>query len=98
MGGSDGEFSSMDENLMEQCRVEVKGPRVLNFFSLRRSNDSISEIGTNVAEVEETLDHLISHPVLILGALLCTTQEYLFSLISLSLFERQFEKSLNFLV
>ncbi|CAA6675653.1 unnamed protein product [Spirodela intermedia] len=29
----------MGESLTEQCRVEVEGPRVVNFFSRRRSND-----------------------------------------------------------
>ncbi|KAL9686946.1 hypothetical protein QQ045_031341 [Rhodiola kirilowii] len=29
----------MGESLTEQCRVEVEGPRVMNFFSRRRSND-----------------------------------------------------------
>ncbi|PHT63701.1 hypothetical protein T459_32387 [Capsicum annuum] len=32
----------MDESLMEQCRVEVEGPRVVNFFSRRRSNDGLN--------------------------------------------------------
>ncbi|KAJ9535429.1 hypothetical protein OSB04_un001455 [Centaurea solstitialis] len=30
----------MGESLTEQCRVEVEGPRVMNFFSRRRSNDA----------------------------------------------------------
>ncbi|RZC60027.1 hypothetical protein C5167_021794, partial [Papaver somniferum] len=30
----------MGENLTEQCRVEVEGPRVMNFFFRRRSNDA----------------------------------------------------------
>ncbi|KAG9438519.1 hypothetical protein H6P81_021534 [Aristolochia fimbriata] len=30
----------MGESLTEQCRVEVEGPRVVNFFSRRRSNDA----------------------------------------------------------
>jgi hypothetical protein len=100
MGGNSGEFFLVDESLIEQFCVEVKDLRVVNFFSQKRSNNSIWEIsiGTNVAEVKETLDHLISHPVLILGALLFTTHEHLFSFISLSLFERQSEKSLHFLV
>jgi hypothetical protein len=29
----------MGESLTEQCRVEVEGLRVVNFFSRRRSND-----------------------------------------------------------
>ncbi|KAL3516216.1 hypothetical protein ACH5RR_023118 [Cinchona calisaya] len=37
--GSNGEFSAMDKSLMEQCRMEVQGARVMNFFSRRRSND-----------------------------------------------------------
>ncbi|KAH0703036.1 hypothetical protein KY290_018362 [Solanum tuberosum] len=40
-GGSSGEFSAMGESLTEQCRMEVEGPRVVNFFSRRRSNDGI---------------------------------------------------------
>ncbi|RYR73951.1 hypothetical protein Ahy_A02g008534 [Arachis hypogaea] len=39
-----GEFSAMGESLMEQCRVEVEGLRVVNFFSWRRSNDGIQGI------------------------------------------------------
>ncbi|KAJ7941455.1 hypothetical protein O6P43_035492 [Quillaja saponaria] len=31
----------MGESLTEQCRVEVEGLRVVNFFSRRRSNDGI---------------------------------------------------------
>ncbi|RYR53226.1 hypothetical protein Ahy_A06g028235 [Arachis hypogaea] len=30
----------MGESLTEQCRVEVEGLRVMNFFSRRRSNDA----------------------------------------------------------
>ena len=40
-GGNSGEFSAMGESLTEQCRVKVEGLWVVNFFSLRRSNDSI---------------------------------------------------------
>ncbi|AES88885.1 hypothetical protein MTR_4g064360 [Medicago truncatula] len=39
-----GEFSAMGESLTEQCRVEVKGLRVMNFFSWRRNNDGIQGI------------------------------------------------------
>ncbi|PPS03373.1 hypothetical protein GOBAR_AA17289 [Gossypium barbadense] len=39
-GRSSGEFFAMGESLTEQCRVEVEGPRVVNFFSRRRSNDA----------------------------------------------------------
>ncbi|KAJ7976220.1 transcription factor RAX1-like [Quillaja saponaria] len=42
MGGSSGEFSAMGESLTEQCRVEVEGLRVVNFFSRRRSNDGLN--------------------------------------------------------
>ena len=34
-------ISAMGESLTEQCRVEVEGLRVVNFFSRRRSNDGI---------------------------------------------------------
>ncbi|XLT62592.1 hypothetical protein S245_020513 [Arachis hypogaea] len=32
----------MGESLTEQCRVEVEGLRVMNFFSRRRSNDGLN--------------------------------------------------------
>ncbi|KAK6923600.1 hypothetical protein RJ641_011905 [Dillenia turbinata] len=34
----------MGESLTEQCRVEVEGPRVVNFFSRRRSNDGEDDV------------------------------------------------------
>ncbi|KAK4434432.1 putative protein ycf68 [Sesamum alatum] len=40
MGGSSAEFSAMGESLTEQCRVEVEGLWVVNFFSRRRINDA----------------------------------------------------------
>ncbi|RYQ84273.1 hypothetical protein Ahy_B10g103409 [Arachis hypogaea] len=39
-----GKFSAMGKSLTEQCRVEVEGLRVVNFFSRRRSNDGIRGI------------------------------------------------------
>ncbi|KAK1405875.1 hypothetical protein QVD17_42431 [Tagetes erecta] len=54
-GGSSGEFSAMGESLTEQCRVEVEGPRVVNFFSRRRSNDVRRQIpGLNSGQAVET--------------------------------------------
>ncbi|TKY60332.1 hypothetical protein E2542_SST17430 [Spatholobus suberectus] len=40
-GGNSGEFFAMGESLTEQCRMEVEGLRVMNFFSRRRSNDGL---------------------------------------------------------
>ncbi|KAI3674016.1 hypothetical protein QVD17_42370 [Tagetes erecta] len=45
----------MGESLTEQCRVEVEGPRVVNFFSRRRSNDVRRQIpGLNSGQAVET--------------------------------------------
>ncbi|CAK9188718.1 unnamed protein product [Sphagnum troendelagicum] len=41
----------MGESLTEQCRVEVEGPRVVNSFSQRRSND-----GLNPGQAVETTE------------------------------------------
>ncbi|KAJ9535435.1 hypothetical protein OSB04_un001461 [Centaurea solstitialis] len=43
--------------LTEQCRVEVEGPRVMNFFSRRRSNDAVEHVVYSM-QSEETLPGL----------------------------------------
>lgn len=35
------EFFVIDKSLMEQCRVEIEGPLILNFYLQRRNNNAI---------------------------------------------------------
>jgi len=39
-----GGFFAVGKSSTDPCRVEVEGLRVINFFSLRKSNDDIREI------------------------------------------------------